>query len=174
MPDSWRIAEHLEAAHGGPSLFGGATGPLRLLQSSLGDQAGWLLGFAVVAALALLVVTRLRRDDARTGWLLVIGGAFAATAVAFSFASGIFHPYYVSLLAPFAAALARVEAVAQDGGEPGPEVGAGVKLLAAAPGLEDGLLGQVLGLLDVAGERAPEGAHEGDSREELVLEAVSG
>jgi 4-amino-4-deoxy-L-arabinose transferase-like glycosyltransferase len=90
---------------GGGAMFGGATGPLRLLQSSLGDQAGWLLGFAVVAALALLVITRLRRDDARTGFLMVIGGAFAATAVAFSFASGIFHPYYVSLLAPFAAAL---------------------------------------------------------------------
>ncbi len=32
------------------AMFGGATGPFRLLQSSLGDQAGWLLGFAVVAA----------------------------------------------------------------------------------------------------------------------------
>jgi 4-amino-4-deoxy-L-arabinose transferase-like glycosyltransferase len=90
---------------GGGAMFGGATGPFRLLQSSLGDQAGWLLGFALVAGLVLLVVTRLRRDDARTGWLLVIGGAFAATAVAFSYASGIFHPYYVSMLAPFAAAL---------------------------------------------------------------------
>ena len=90
---------------GGGGMFGGATGPFRLLQSSLGDQAGWLLGFAVVAALVLLVVTRLRRDDARTGWLLVVGGAFATTAVAFSYASGIFHPYYVSMLAPFAAAL---------------------------------------------------------------------
>ncbi|HSS39156.1 MAG TPA: glycosyltransferase family 39 protein [Polyangia bacterium] len=90
---------------GGGAMFGGATGPFRLLQSSLGDQAGWLLGFAVVAGLVLLVVTRLRRDDARTGWLLVIGAAFATTAVAFSYASGIFHPYYVSMLAPFAAAL---------------------------------------------------------------------
>lgn len=26
VTDSWRIAEHLEAAHGGPSLFGGTTG----------------------------------------------------------------------------------------------------------------------------------------------------
>ena len=38
----------------GGNLFGGATGPFRLLQSALGDQAGWLLGFAVVAGLALL------------------------------------------------------------------------------------------------------------------------
>jgi 4-amino-4-deoxy-L-arabinose transferase-like glycosyltransferase len=89
----------------GGSLFGGATGPFRLLQSGLGDQAGWLLGFAVVAGLALVVLTRLRRRDPRTGWILAVGGAFLTTAVVFSFASGIFHPYYVSLLAPFTAAL---------------------------------------------------------------------
>ena len=89
----------------GGTLFGGATGPFRLLQQGLGDQAGWLLGFAVVAGIALLAVSRLRRSDPRTGWLMVVGGAFLTTAVAFSFARGIFHPYYVSLLAPFAAAL---------------------------------------------------------------------
>ena len=93
------------AGGGGGSLFGGPTGVFRLLQSALGDQAGWLLGFAVVAALALIVMTRLRRSDPRTGWLIVVGGAFLTTAVVFSFASGIFHPYYVSLLAPFTAAL---------------------------------------------------------------------
>jgi 4-amino-4-deoxy-L-arabinose transferase-like glycosyltransferase len=90
---------------GGNNLFGGATGPFRLLQSALGDQAGWLLGFAVVAGLAILVLTRLRRRDLRTGWLMAVGGAFLTSAVVFSFASGIFHPYYVSFLAPFAAAL---------------------------------------------------------------------
>ena len=89
----------------GGNLFGGATGPFRLLQSALGGQAGWLLGFAVVAGLALLVLTRLRRRDPRTGWLIAVGGAFATTVVVFSYASGIFHPYYVSFLAPFAAAL---------------------------------------------------------------------
>ncbi len=89
---------------GGGTMFGGATGPFRLLQSGLGDQAGWLLGFAVVAGLALLFTTRLRRRDPSTGFLLVIGGAFVCSAVAFSFAQGIFHPYYVSLLAPFGAA----------------------------------------------------------------------
>ncbi len=86
-------------------MFGGPTGLFRLLQSGLGDQAGWLLGFALVAGIALVVITRLRRRDPRTGWLIAIGGAFATTAVVFSFASGIFHPYYVSFLAPFAAAL---------------------------------------------------------------------
>jgi 4-amino-4-deoxy-L-arabinose transferase-like glycosyltransferase len=89
----------------GSNMFGGATGPLRLLNSALGGQAGWLLGFALVAGVAILAASRLRRADARSGWLLAVGGGFATTAVLFSFASGIFHPYYVSLLAPFAAAL---------------------------------------------------------------------
>jgi 4-amino-4-deoxy-L-arabinose transferase-like glycosyltransferase len=90
---------------GGGAMFGSATGPFRLLNSALGDQAGWLLGFAIVAGVALLASSRLRRRDANTGWLIAIGGAFATTAVVFSFASGIFHPYYVSMLAPFTAAL---------------------------------------------------------------------
>ncbi len=90
---------------GGGNMFGGTAGPLRLLNSALGGQAGWLLGFALVSGLTILAASRLRGKDARSGWLLAVGGAFATTAVLFSFASGIFHPYYVSLLAPFAAAL---------------------------------------------------------------------
>jgi 4-amino-4-deoxy-L-arabinose transferase-like glycosyltransferase len=89
----------------GGNMFGGTPGPWRLLNSALGGQAGWLLGFAVVSALAVLIASRLRRADSRTGWLIAIGGAFVVTAVLFSEASGIFHPYYVSLLAPFTAAL---------------------------------------------------------------------
>jgi hypothetical protein len=93
------------AGPGGGTTFGGATGPLRLFNEGLGGQAGWLLGFAVVALVALAVVTRLRRADARTGWLVAAGGMFLTTAVAFSFAQGIFHPYYVAQLAPFTAVL---------------------------------------------------------------------
>jgi 4-amino-4-deoxy-L-arabinose transferase-like glycosyltransferase len=93
------------AGPGGSTTFGGATGPLRLLNEGLGGQAGWLLGFALVSIVALAVATRLRRADARTGWLVAAGGVFLTTAVAFSFAQGIFHPYYVAQLAPFTAAL---------------------------------------------------------------------
>ena len=98
-------------------MFGGDTGVFRLLDASLGGQAGWLLGVAVVGGLALLALTRLRRTDPRTGWLIAVGGPFAVTAVAFSAAAGIFHPYYVSLLAPFTAALVGggLAAVAGDG-----------------------------------------------------------
>jgi len=120
----------------GGNLFGGATGPFRLLQSALGDQAGWLLGFAVVAGLALLVLTRLRRRDPRTGWLIAVGGAFLTTAVVFSFASGIFHPYYVSFLAPFAAALVGA--------------GAGLMLPRSLGGAADGRGARVIAPLAIA------------------------
>ena len=120
---------------GGTGPFGGSPGPLRLLNASLGGQAGWLLGFALVAGIGGLCATRLRRSDPRSGWLIALGGAFLTTAVAFSYAQGIFHPYYVSLLAPFAAAL----------------LGAGVGLVLAR-----GRLARVLAPLAIAGGIATE------------------
>ncbi|WP_372790666.1 glycosyltransferase family 39 protein [Paraconexibacter sp.] len=90
---------------GGSTLFGGDAGPLRLLNEALGGQSGWLLGFALLAGVLVLASTRLRRTDARTGWLIAVGGSLVVTAVAYSRATGIFHPYYVSLLAPMIAAL---------------------------------------------------------------------
>ena len=91
---------------GGGLVLGGGAGPLRLLNAALGGQAGWLLGLAVVGAVAVGVASRARRRDPRTVWLLVVGGSFLVTAALFSFAQGIFHPYYVVALAPFTAALA--------------------------------------------------------------------
>jgi 4-amino-4-deoxy-L-arabinose transferase-like glycosyltransferase len=99
-------------AGGGGSMFGSTPGPLRLLNSALGGQAGWLLA----TGLGMLIASRLRRSDPRTGWLIAVGGAFLTTAVLFSAASGIFHPYYVSLLAPFAAALVGAGAAQLIGG----------------------------------------------------------
>jgi 4-amino-4-deoxy-L-arabinose transferase-like glycosyltransferase len=93
------------AGAGGGNMFGGGAGPLRLLNEALGGQAGWLLGFALLSGIGILLASRLRRRDPRGGWLIVVGGAFLVVAVVFSGAGGIFHPYYVSLLAPFAAAL---------------------------------------------------------------------
>ena len=75
------------------------------MNSALGGQAGWLLGFALVSGVGILVASRLRRADPRSGWLIAVGGALLVTGVVFSSAKGIFHPYYVSLLAPFIAML---------------------------------------------------------------------
>lgn len=96
---------------GGPSasatsgIFAQKTGVFRLLNFSLGGQAGWLIGFALAGAVAILVSTRLRRSDPRTAWTIAVGLSFLVTAVILSVSSGIIHPYYVSLLAPFTAAL---------------------------------------------------------------------
>jgi 4-amino-4-deoxy-L-arabinose transferase-like glycosyltransferase len=117
-------------AGGGTTMFGGSAGPLRLLSSALGGQAGWLLGFAVVSGLGIILASRLRRSDARTGWLLAVGGAFLATAVLFSFAGGIFHPYYVSLLAPFVAALTGAGAATMLRGGRGARVTAALAVVA--------------------------------------------
>jgi 4-amino-4-deoxy-L-arabinose transferase-like glycosyltransferase len=112
------------------SVFGGDTGLTRLVGSSLGGQAGWLVGMALAGGLALVVLTRLRRSDPRSGWLVAAVGAFLTTAVVFSFAKGIFHPYYVSMLAPFVAVL----------------VGA-----AAGTALRGGLTGRIVGPVAIAG-----------------------
>jgi 4-amino-4-deoxy-L-arabinose transferase-like glycosyltransferase len=112
---------------GGPGLFtapqaawvfGGAPGPLRLLNESLGLQAGWFAGLAVAGAAAIAIACRMHRRDGRSSWLIAVGGVFLAAAVVFSAAKGIFHPYYVSLLAPFIAALvgAGVVQVVRSGG----------------------------------------------------------
>jgi 4-amino-4-deoxy-L-arabinose transferase-like glycosyltransferase len=90
---------------GAGGVFGGSTGALRLLNETLGGQGGWLLGFAVVAIAVLAVRSRLSRTSAATGFLIAVGGTFAITAFTFSRAEGIFHPYYVSALAPFTALL---------------------------------------------------------------------
>ena len=53
-----------------------------------------------------------RRPAGRLASLLVLGGWFAVEAVVLSLSKGIVHPYYVSALAPGAAAMAGAGAVA--------------------------------------------------------------
>jgi hypothetical protein len=126
-------------------MFGGTPGPLRLLNSALGGQAGWLLGFALLSGVGILLATRLRRSDARTGWLLVVGGSLVTTAVLFSAASGIFHPYYVSLLAPFIAAFAGAGIVGLT------RRGVGARIL-AAPAVAAGVTTELVVRADYSGQ----------------------
>ena len=109
-----------------PIPFGGPPGPLRLFHIGLGDQAGWMLPFALLGLLSLALLLlldgwRRRRDnepepepeerrsgrrDPRLATLLVLGGWFAVEAVVLSLSKGIVHPYYVSGLAPGTGAMA--------------------------------------------------------------------
>ena len=108
-PGAGAAGGHVGGFGGGAGAGGGASagnpGVFRLLDDSLGGQVSWLIGAAVVAFIALIVLTRLRRKDPRTGFLIAVGGTFVVVAVVWSVASGIFHPYYMSFLAPWLAAL---------------------------------------------------------------------
>ncbi|MGH2878352.1 MAG: glycosyltransferase family 39 protein [Solirubrobacteraceae bacterium] len=91
-----------------PIAFGGKVGPLRLFESELNGQGAWLLPFAIFGLLALALQTLGRgrdRRDPRLATLLVLGGWFAVEAVVLSYSKGIVHPYYISALAPGAAAM---------------------------------------------------------------------
>jgi len=94
------------ATVGGGAGFGGATGLLRLFSTEIGGQIAWLIPLAVVSlAVGLWVYrSRPRTDLARAGYILW-GLWFATHFAVFSFASGIFHPYYTVALAPGVAAL---------------------------------------------------------------------
>ena len=77
---------------GAGSVFGGddrAAAPDR--RASAARRAGcsaWRSSRSAPAS----SLTRLRRSDPATGWVIAIGGAFAATAIAFSFAAGSSTP----------------------------------------------------------------------------------
>jgi 4-amino-4-deoxy-L-arabinose transferase-like glycosyltransferase len=96
---------------GGNSGFGGAAGILRLFTDELGLEISWLLPAALIALVALVVVSwgRPRTDRPRAAALLR-GGWTLVTALVFSFMSGTMHPYYTVALAPGIAALVGVGA----------------------------------------------------------------
>ena len=73
----------------------------RLFGSGMGLNIAWLLPAAVICLAAGFVITRraARTDPARAA-LILWGGWLAVTAVVFSFANGILHPYYTVALAP--------------------------------------------------------------------------
>jgi 4-amino-4-deoxy-L-arabinose transferase-like glycosyltransferase len=97
---------------GGIDQFGGQPGIGRLFNAGMGDQIMWLAPVAVAAVIGGLWVTRRRQDgDHSRAALVVLLGTWAVTTFAvFSYAQGIFHNYYVSLLAPALAGLVGVGA----------------------------------------------------------------
>lgn len=91
---------------GGGGMFNtGTAGPLRLFQSQLSGQISWLLPFALLGAVGLLM--GIRRKQSLTNkqkeslfwlaWLLPMMGFFSV--------AGFFHQYYLIMLAPPIAAL---------------------------------------------------------------------
>lgn len=73
----------------------------RLFGGEMGGHIAWLVPAAVIAIVAGLVITRRApRTDVTRAALSLWGGWLLVTAVVFSFANGILHPYYTVALAP--------------------------------------------------------------------------
>jgi 4-amino-4-deoxy-L-arabinose transferase-like glycosyltransferase len=95
------------APGGGGGLFdAGFPGPARLFTGAMAEQWSWLFPLALFGAGAALIALRRRVPGDRRGPALLLWSGWLATyGVVFSMASGIFHPYYLIMLAPAAAAL---------------------------------------------------------------------
>ena len=97
------------ATSGGIDQFGGSTGILRLFNAGMGDQVMWLFPVAIVSGIVgLIAAIRARRRSERLGSVIMWLGWALSVFVVFSYASGIFHNYYVALLAPAVAALVGI------------------------------------------------------------------
>ncbi len=86
----------------------GAAGPLRLLNTQLGGQIGWLLPLAVIGFFAAAVQSRRRwpLDDRQLS--LVLWGMWLLTMGVFFSVAGFFHTYYLVMMGPAIAALAGI------------------------------------------------------------------
>ncbi len=99
---------------GGPGGVGenGATGVLRLLDTQLGSQIGWLLPLAVIGFIVGLAATRprFRILDDRQRSLVMWGMWLLTTGVFFSVAL-FYHTYYLVMVAPAVCALSAIAIV---------------------------------------------------------------
>ncbi len=109
LPEGITLPSGVGGGIGG--MFGGDTGLGRMFSSSVGGQISWLLPLALVV-LAVVAVQGVRGMTAkrpgdparRAGWF-AWGGWLLITALVFSYAQGIWHPYYTTMLAPAIAAI---------------------------------------------------------------------
>ncbi|GAA3001055.1 ArnT family glycosyltransferase [Actinokineospora diospyrosa] len=94
--------------------FGGPSGITRMFDDAVGGQISWLLPLSLLVLVVVAVAGAVRlRDEVpgdpaeRAGWFLW-GSWLLVTALVFSLAQGIFHPYYTTMLAPAVAAISAV------------------------------------------------------------------
>jgi 4-amino-4-deoxy-L-arabinose transferase-like glycosyltransferase len=86
---------------GGAASPWGPTGWDRLLTASFGADVAWLLPASLLLlGVGLWVTRRAPRTNRARAALLMWGGWLLITAVTFSYAAGIIHPYYTVALAP--------------------------------------------------------------------------
>jgi 4-amino-4-deoxy-L-arabinose transferase-like glycosyltransferase len=110
-----RLTGNETGSVGGAGITGstwGPTGLTRLFNASFGGQVSWLLPAALILLVAGLVFTlRRSRTDRTRAALILWGGSLVVTALVFSLAAGIIHPYYTVALAPSIGALVGIGSV---------------------------------------------------------------
>src|SRR5436190_2010231 len=97
---------------GGAGMFGaGSPGDTRLFTGMMAGQWSWLFPLALFGVVVTVGNAGRRFFMARRGrGVLLWAGWLVCYGLVFSFASGIFHPYYLVILAPAAAALVGIGA----------------------------------------------------------------
>jgi 4-amino-4-deoxy-L-arabinose transferase-like glycosyltransferase len=110
-----RLTGNEAGSVGGSATTGSMWGPTgwgRLFNASFGGQISWLLPAALILLVGGLILTaRAARTDRTRAAFLLWGGTLAVTALVFSFAAGIIHPYYTVALAPAIGALVGMGSV---------------------------------------------------------------
>ncbi|WP_020674147.1 ArnT family glycosyltransferase [Amycolatopsis nigrescens] len=95
-------------------IFGGRPSIGRMFNELAAGQVSWLLPVALLTLAAAAVAGLVLRDragrDERAGWVLW-GGWLLLTGLLFSFAGGIWHTYYTTMLVPAIAAVTGAGAV---------------------------------------------------------------
>ncbi|MYW89720.1 phospholipid carrier-dependent glycosyltransferase [Amycolatopsis rubida] len=109
LPGGMELPAGTAPPSGGPGgMFGGETGLGRMFGGAVGGQISWLLPLALLVLVAVAVrgVRRKRPGGPaqRAGWF-AWGSWLLVTGVVFSYAQGIWHPYYTTMLAPAIAAI---------------------------------------------------------------------
>ena len=98
---------------GGMPGFGGTPGLARFANPGMAGLITWLFPIAILGAIASSTRSRVAWPIGREHLALGIwAGWFATHWVVFSFARGIFHEYYTTVMGPAVAALAGIGAVA--------------------------------------------------------------
>jgi 4-amino-4-deoxy-L-arabinose transferase-like glycosyltransferase len=98
---------------GGLGGAGDAAGIGRMFGTTLGGQISWLLPFAILAAVALVIlIGRRSRTDLARASVMLWAAWLILEFVVLSFQQGTQHPYYVSAMSPAIAALVGIGTVA--------------------------------------------------------------
>ena len=94
-----------QGAPGGGMFNTGVAGPLRLFQSELGGQIGWILPMAIFGIVAVAWQRRPYLKADRRLQSLALWGTWLLTMGVFFSVANFFHPYYLTVMAPAVAAL---------------------------------------------------------------------